>query len=156
MRTMTSGTWTGRMACGLLLCVAVGGCGDVRGEAGSGAGSGYSYAPPQLVHPHPGIAEGRPVLEIEGRGTFYRCPEVSAGGTTPLITDACLTPGDIGHTRYGDYSMLDPSVDCGDGRHATDLGTLGFGFAGQPVIPQRGAAPDRAAVLDCLRPVPRS
>ena len=49
---------------------------------------------------------------------------------------------------------MEPSVDCGDGRKATDLGGLGFGFVGQPIIPQRGAAPERAAVLTCLRIIP--
>lgn len=117
-------------------------------------GSGYSYAPPEQL-PHPGIAESRPVVEVDGV-TFYACPPLAVGKATPLIEDACLTPGDAGASRYGDYSMLEASVDCPDGRKATDAGALGWGFVGAPLIaqderPPASPSPDRGAVLDCLR-----
>ena len=116
--------------------------------------SGYSHAPPEQS-PHPGIAEGRPVVEVDGF-TFDACPPVAVGQETPLIEDACLTPGDAGASKYGDYSMLEASVDCPDGRKATDAGALGWGFVGAPLIaqderPPASASPDRGAVLDCLR-----
>lgn len=104
--------------------------------------------------PHPGVAEGRPLVDLGALGTHYACPDLKAGGITPLIADACLTPGDLSTTRYDGYSMLQPSVECGDGRRATDAGDLGFGFVDEPLIPQRGAAPSRVAVLDCLRILP--
>ena len=118
----------------------------------SNPASGYSYLPPSKA-PHPGIAEGRAVVEHRGI-TFYACPPLTVGQQTPLITDRCLAPGDAFTSRYGDYSMLEPSVTCPDGRKATDAGGLGWGFVGQPFISQQEAAPgspDRAALLECLR-----
>ena len=95
------------------------------------------------------------MLEVDGF-TFYACPPVAVGQETPLLEDACLTPGDAGTSKYGDYSMLEASVDCPDGRKATDAGALGWGFVGALLIAQdeRGLAspsPERGAVLDCLR-----
>lgn len=121
-------------------------CGDV--QVGSSEEQGVDVAVPV---PHPGIAEGRPVVTIEGRGTHYLCPELAVGRVTPLIPDACLIKGpDIGNTRFDDYSELEPSVECADGRSATDAGTLGIGFVGEPLIGEGQDSPDRGAVLDCL------
>lgn len=127
------------------------GCGTVQ-AGGAEQGYGYDVA---VEEPHPGIAEGRPVVEVNGT-TFYACPPLAVGQETPLIEDSCLTPGDAGASKYGDYSMLDPSVDCADGKKATDAGALGWGFVGAPLIAQDetglpSSSPDRGAVLDCLR-----
>jgi hypothetical protein len=134
-----------------VLLIGSGACagGDTASSPGS---TGYSYAPPEQL-PHPGIAEGRATVEVNGV-TFYACPPLAVGKETPLIEDSCLTPGDAGASKYGDYSMLEPSVDCPDGNMATDAGGLGWGFVGQPLIAQRETppgSPGRAAVLDCLR-----
>ena len=152
-----------RVACRRLLMLvtaaALTACG--AGSTASTSADGYYYAPPEQ-EPHPGIAEGRPVVEVDGI-TFYACPPLAVGAETPLIEDTCLTPGDAGASKYGDYSMLEPSVDCADGKKATDAGGLGWGFVGAPLIAQDETAlaspsPDRGAVLDCLRAevVPRS
>ena len=114
----------------------------------------YYYASPEQ-EPHPGIAEGKPVVEVDGV-TFYACPPVAVGQVTPLIEHTCLMPGDEGFSRYGNYSTLEPSVDCDNGKKATDAAGLGWGFVGSPLIAQDetdrpAASPDRAAVLDCLR-----
>ena len=137
----------------LLLLVGLAGCADGDALGSSDADSGYSYAPPEQL-PHPGIAEGRPTVEVNGV-TFYLCPSLAVGEETPLIEDSCLTPGDAGASRYGDYSMLEPSVDCANGKKATDAGGLGWGFVGAPLIaqderPPAAPSPDRGAVLDCL------
>jgi hypothetical protein len=128
-------------------------CGDVR--VGSGQEQGQDVA---VEVPHPGIAEGRPVVTIEGRGTHYLCPELVAGQVTPRITDLCLIEGrDIGNSRYDDYSQLEPSVECADGRFATDAGTLGIGIVGEPLIGQAQAKdnPAWAAAYECLFQGPR-
>lgn len=135
----------------LFLAPTLAGCGTVQ-AGGSEQDYGYDVA---VEEPHPGIAEGRPVVEVNGT-TFYACPPLAVGQETPLLEDSCLTPGDAGASRYGDYSMLEPSVDCAGGKKATDAGALGWGFVGEPLIAQdeRGVAspsPDRGAVLDCLR-----
>ncbi len=132
-----------------LMLVGLAGCAGDGTLRSSVPGPGYSYAPVEQL-PHPGIAEGRPVIEVDG-ATFYACPPVAAGGATPMIEDPCLTPSDAGYTKYGAYWLMEPSVDCPDGRRATDAGALGWGFVGQPLIGQRQTAPERAAVLDCLR-----
>jgi len=117
-------------------------------DAGTPQPLGYDVA--EEV-PHPGIAEGRPVVKIEQRGTFYLCPELAVGRATPLIPDSCLVEGsEIGDTRIEGYSTLEPSVECSDGRSATDAGTLGMGFVGEPLIGQGQDSPDWAAVYDCL------
>lgn len=115
---------------------------------------GYYYASPEQ-EPHPGIAEGKPVVEVDGV-TFYACPPVAVGKVTPVIEHSCLMPGDEGFSRYGDYSTLEPSVECDNGMKATDAAGLGWGFVGAPLIAQDetnrpSPSPDRAAVLDCLR-----
>lgn len=130
----------------LLAALALAGCG--RLDAGSPGVGGQDVA---VKVPHPGVAEGRPLVTLDQRGTFYLCPEVGQDGLTPLLTDPCLIKGpDIGHTRIEGYSMLDPSVQCADGMSATDVGTLGFGFAGEPLITPGQASADAGAVLDCL------
>ena len=139
-----------RLACvlGLAALLPVSGCGESGPDV---AGSGYSHTAELL--PHPGIAEGRPTVEVNGV-TFYLCPPLGVCLETPLIADSCLTPGDAGASRYGNYSMLEPSVECPDGKQATDAGGLGWGFVGEPLIAQRESPPgslQRAAVLDCLR-----
>ncbi|MCW2607090.1 MAG: hypothetical protein JWO60_1783 [Frankiales bacterium] len=121
-------------------------CGGGGTLASSGSGGYYHVIEEQ---PHPGIAEGKPVVEVDGH-TFYACPALAVGETTPLIEDACLTPGDAGASRYGDYSMLEASKTCADGRRLTDAGGLGLGFVGSPLIGQTQSAPDRAAAFDCL------
>ena len=84
--------WSRLLRLGLL--VALAGCGT--DSIATGPGSAYSYAPPQKL-PHPGIAEGRPVIEIPERGTWYRCPEIDPAKSTPLIPDQCLSPvADVG------------------------------------------------------------
>lgn len=113
----------------------------------------YSYAPPEQ-EPHPAIAEGKPTVEYNGF-TFYACPPLAVGKETPLIEEPCLTPGDAGASKYGDHSMIEPSIQCADGRKVTDAGGLGWGFVGRPLIAQdetqvASPSPDRAAVLDCL------
>lgn len=134
-----------------LLLWGLAGCAD-DSLGSSGPGSRYSYAPPEELPP-PGLAEGRPVVKVDGV-TFYACPPIAVGEKTPLIEDTCLTPGDAGASRYGDYSTLEPSVDCPGGKKATDAGAVGWGFVGEPLIAQREtppASPERAAVLECLR-----
>lgn len=115
--------------------------------SGSGPGDGYYYVTEE--QPHPGIAEGKPVVEVDGR-TFYACPPMAVGEVTPLIEDACLMPGDAGASKYGAYSMIEESKPCADGRKVTDVGSLGWGFVGSPLIGQTQAAPDREAVLACV------
>lgn len=126
--------------------VALSGCGTA--DTGSSQPLGYDVA--EEV-PHPGIAEGRPIVKIEHRGTFYLCPELAVGRTTPLLTDPCLVDDpDVGHTRIEGYSMLDASVGCANGRSATDAGTLGIGFVGEPLVGDGQSSPDSGAVLECL------
>jgi hypothetical protein len=132
------------------VCV-VAGCGTAQPR---GAESGFQYEV-QHVEPHPGIAQGRPVVEVQ-EGTFYLCPEVAVGQPTPLITDRCLIPGShIGHTAYGEYSMLEASVTCPDGRKVTDAVALGFGFVGGPLIGHGESHHDAGAALECLWSVDR-
>ena len=140
--------WSPLLALPLVL-VGISACGT--GTGGVSADSGYSYGSPE-PSPHSGF-EGAATVEVDGR-TFLACPDLAVGQETPLIQDSCLTPGTAGSSRYGDYSMLDPSVDCPDGRKATDAGSLGWGFVGEPLIAQVESppvSPGRSAVLDCLQ-----
>lgn len=128
------------------LVVALAGC----GTAGTATPEPFGYDVAEEV-PHPGIAEGRPVVKIEERGTFYLCPELAVGRPTPLLTDPCLVDDpEIGQTRIEGYSMLEASVECANGKTATDAGTLGIGFVGEPLIGEGQSSPDNGAVLDCL------
>lgn len=133
-----------------VMLVALTACAAGDSLSTSEPGGYYSYGPPEQ-EPDPGVAEGRPVVKIERRGTFYLCPELAIGRTTPLLTDPCLVadPG-IGHTRIEGYSMLDASVKCAAGKSATDAGTLGIGFVGEPLIGEGQSSADRGRVLDCL------
>lgn len=72
----------------------------------------------------------------------------------PRIPERCLTPGDIGASRYGAYSMLEPSRTCSDGRLLTDAGTLGFGFVGRPLVGSTQSSPDRSAGSACRNGLP--
>lgn len=120
------------------------------GEARLGADEeGYSHTSEEV--PPPGIAEGRPVITIPQRGTHYACPPLRHGEPTPLLTDLCLAPGDAATSRFDDYSQLEPSIRCADGRSVTDAGLLGVGFVGEPLLPPDSVAPERGAIYDCLR-----
>jgi hypothetical protein len=101
--------------------------------------------------PHPGLAEGRPVITIPMQGTHYACPPLRQGEPTPLLTDACLTPEDAATTRLGDYWQLQASVPCPDGRSVTSAGLIGVGFVGEPLLPAGGPEPERDAIEACLR-----
>lgn len=99
--------------------------------------------------PHPGFAEGRAVITIPERGTYYECPPLVVGRPTPHITDPCLIEGDAGTTRYGDFSMLAPSSTCGDGRLVTDGGRIAIGYVGEPLLPGDGSADAAAIRAEC-------
>ena len=131
-----------------LLCVlTASGCGGH--DRLSGDQEGYSYTSEEV--PHPGIAEGRPVIRVPMRGTHYACPPLVRSELVPMLTDACLAPGDLGTSRLEEYSVLEPSVRCADGRFVTDAGTFGLGFVGEAWPPGDGPSPDTGAALDCLR-----
>lgn len=128
----------------LLLATACGG----QDSLGSSA-EGYSYTSEEV--PHPGIAEGRPVIKVPQQGTHYACPLLRRDENTPMLTDHCLAPGNLGTTMLEDYSMLEPSLRCSDGGYVTDAGTFGLGFVGDPWLPEDGPSPDLGPALDCIR-----
>ena len=131
----------------LAFLLGVASCGG-QGNLGTEA-EGYSYTTEQI--PHPGIAEGRPVVTLPDYGTFYACPPMRHGEKTPLLADSCLVPGDAATSKYGKYSQLQASTRCPDGRFVTDAGDFGVGFVGEPFLPRERAGPIVVAVEDCLR-----
>ncbi len=61
-----------------LLLVGLAGFAGDGGLSSASPGAEYAYSQPEKL-PHPGIAEGRTVVEVDG-ATFYACPPMPVAG----------------------------------------------------------------------------
>lgn len=121
------------------------GCGETVAQNGGG----YSYEVEE-VNPHPGIAEGVPVVTIPNKGTWYACPELTLGEPTPHIKHECLRPGTDGQTIIDGYSTFAPGVVCRSGKLATLAEPVGIGYVGEPLAPASGPGSPRDLGEDCF------